>query len=50
MCLILFYTTFNNISIISWLLSFIGGGNHITQRKTTDILQVIDIAKFIIML
>ena len=28
-----FNTTFNNISVISWQASFIGGGNWSTMRK-----------------
>jgi hypothetical protein len=28
-----FNTTFNNISVVSWQSSFIGGGNRSTRRK-----------------
>jgi len=29
----MFNTTLNNISVISWCVSFIGGGNRSTRRK-----------------
>ena len=38
----MFNTTFNNISAISWCLTFIGGGNREYPEKTTDLLQVTD--------
>jgi len=37
-----FNATFNNISVISWRSVLLVGGNWSTQRKQTDLLQVID--------
>jgi len=39
---LVFTATFNNISVISWLVSFIGGGKWSSQIKTTDLPQVTD--------
>ena len=34
-----FNATFNNISVISWLLSFIGGGNQSTRRSAQVVVD-----------
>jgi len=38
----MFNATFNNISVISGAVSFIGGGNRSYPVKTTDLAQVTD--------
>ena len=37
-----FNTTFNNISVISWQSVYNDGGNRSTRRKATDLPPVID--------